>query len=111
MKNEIYIRNCRIDEALPWVSQFLSDLKKEMDDPAIYQSSDNGTVVFTDAMDNQDVLSIAFSNQVFESDIECAKNAFSALSKEVFCDPGDNDSNPNKWWEITENGENIIYRE
>jgi len=107
---EIYIKEGRLSEISTWLGEPVS-ANRVSDGVTRLDYNSRGPAIVTERIEGRDLLSVAFPDGGWADDASCAREAFTALKKTVYCDPGDGDPNPTKVLVVDQSGENIRYFE
>lgn len=113
---EIYIKNKTLDELCEWLQErFGAQIKQRTKSKAKLKFEHKGNKipvkVFTKAA-GKDFSCVWFDSPdaPWETDIDCARQAYQDLNTEIRCNAGGwhQDQEPDQWWCINEEGEASI---
>jgi len=116
MNVSIYIKESNLGPLEGWLNSIfhLIELVDEDDDLYIYHGRykhEKVSITVTINVPEEhgySCLYFVFSGQTkWQTDRDCAKEAFSILGKKVVCSTNEIDNNPLVWLHITENGEEV----
>lgn len=112
---EIYIENPNLDQVVSWVNQKLTSVLLEHEDyEAIHlEGKYKGRkvpVIIQKRVEDLPLVGVWFNAEFtpWETDRDCALEAFKEFNLPVQCDPGEEYTQPNEFLQIDKDGERII---
>lgn len=112
---EIYIESPKIEEVTSWLEEILDEvsLGAEDDETLLVEGNYLGKklpVIVQKVVEDGPFVGIWFNSEStpWNSDCECAREAFDYFGKTVQCDPGEKYPLPNQFFQISKSGEEIV---
>jgi hypothetical protein len=116
---EIYIKQGNIDEIRQWLSHSFENIthrtptnnaQKQYHYHATYHQQSIPILIVPQVIDHYTSVWINSPQTPWKNDIECARDAYQALQKEIRCTAGswEQSEDPDLWWSITQKQETTV---
>jgi len=112
---EIYLQNPDMETMMTWVEARVGDMDwiSENKDMVVFHAQASGDtlpIIIQKNIEDTDFIGIWFNSvhAPWDTDADCARDAFLALNCTLQCDPGETIKGKNKFLQIDINGENLI---